>query len=130
MKGSPVLLTTVVVWTVRGQWSGDHPNPRSGGGAVCREVPRRGDHAAYVPHCVGQAIGPPARGAGRPMALSGCTHGERSLVTYFSERLARSMVPNAVLFTPVTLSDQPKVAVEYHSGMAGMSLARRASACW
>ena len=39
-------------------------------------------------------------------------------------------MPNAVIFTPVTLSDQPMMALPYHIGMDGMSAARRASASW
>ena len=49
---------------------------------------------------------------------------------HFMETDEKSIVPKAVIFTPVTLSDQPMVAVEYHIGMAGMLSARRASASW
>ena len=42
----------------------------------------------------------------------------------------KSIVPKAVIFTPVTLSDQPIVALPYHIGMEAMSFARSASASW
>ena len=79
----------------------------------------------------GQAVGLPALGRQADDAIwirSPLRWAVRA--TYFSERLEKSIVPNAVIFTPVTLLDQPNVAVEYHIGMAGMSLASSASAAW
>src|SRR6476620_3359997 len=67
--------------------------------------------------------------AGRPMTYCSGHLGTRRS-GYFRETDAKSIAPNAVIFTPVTLSDQPMVAVEYHIGMAGMLSARRATASW
>src|SRR6478609_9168735 len=49
---------------------------------------------------------------------------------HFTEIDGMSIVPKAVIFTPVTLSDQPIWAFPYHIGMEAMSFARSASASW
>src|SRR6478735_4376707 len=49
---------------------------------------------------------------------------------HFTEIDGMSIVPKAVIFTPVTLSDQPIWALPYHIGMEAMSFARSASAAW
>lgn len=53
----------------------------------------------------GQAVGLPALGRQADDAVSfpSPVRASGPGVTYFSARLAKSMVPNAVIFTPVTL---------------------------
>ena len=80
----------------------------------------------------GQAIGLPTLGRQADDAIgirsrrSGCA----ARVDLLERDAGEVDRAERVIFTSVTLSDQPKVAVEYHSGMTGMSLARSSSACW